>query len=141
MPHIFNSVHHSVVSNSLRPHGLQCARPPCPSSTCRVYSNMSVESVMPSNHLILCHSLFLPPSVFPSVRVFPNAPHILDRKKRKEKYSCWKTSRLITRQKRIEKSQEWWLLNSCIEVARVDMFFWLWKTKEGKQNFRIYCFN
>ena len=33
---------------------------------------MSVESVMPSNHLILCFPLFLLPSVFPSIRVFPN---------------------------------------------------------------------
>ena len=33
---------------------------------------MSTESVMPSNHLILCHPLLLPPSVFPSVRVFSN---------------------------------------------------------------------
>ena len=32
---------------------------------------MSIESVMPSNHLILCHSL-LPPSIFPSIRVFSN---------------------------------------------------------------------
>ena len=31
----------------------------------------SIESVMPSNHLILCHSLLLLPSVFPSIRVFP----------------------------------------------------------------------
>ena len=31
---------------------------------------MSVESVMPSNHLILCHPLFLPPSIFPIIRVF-----------------------------------------------------------------------
>ena len=31
---------------------------------------MSVESVMPSNHLILCHPLLLLPSVFPSIRVF-----------------------------------------------------------------------
>ena len=31
---------------------------------------VSIESVMPSNHLILCHPLFLPPSVFPSIRVF-----------------------------------------------------------------------
>ena len=31
---------------------------------------MSIESVMPSNHLILCHSLLLPPSTFPNVRVF-----------------------------------------------------------------------
>ena len=32
----------------------------------------STESVMPSNHLILCHPLLLPPSVFPSIRVFSN---------------------------------------------------------------------
>ena len=31
---------------------------------------MSIESVMPSNHLILCHPLLLPASVFPSIRVF-----------------------------------------------------------------------
>ena len=31
---------------------------------------MSIESVMPSNHLILCHPLLLPPSVFTSIRVF-----------------------------------------------------------------------
>ena len=31
---------------------------------------MSTKSVMPSNHLILCHPLLLPPSVFPSIRVF-----------------------------------------------------------------------
>ena len=33
---------------------------------------MSIESVMPSNHLFLCHSFLLPPSVFPSIRVFSN---------------------------------------------------------------------
>ena len=33
---------------------------------------MSIESVMPSIHLILCHPLLLPPSVFPSIRVFPS---------------------------------------------------------------------
>ena len=32
----------------------------------------SLESVMPSNHLILCHPLLLPPSIFPSIRVFSN---------------------------------------------------------------------
>ena len=48
-------------------------RPPCPSPTSRVYlpKLMSIESVMPSNHLILCHFLLLP-SVFPSIRVFSN---------------------------------------------------------------------
>ena len=33
---------------------------------------MSIESVMPSNHLILCHPLLLPPSVFPIIRIFSN---------------------------------------------------------------------
>ena len=33
---------------------------------------MSIEAVMPSNHLILCHPLFLPPLIFPSIRVFSN---------------------------------------------------------------------
>ena len=32
---------------------------------------MSIESVMPPNYLILCHPLFLLPSIFPSIRVFP----------------------------------------------------------------------
>ena len=33
---------------------------------------MSIELVMPSNHLILCRPLLLPPSIFPSIRVFSN---------------------------------------------------------------------
>ena len=33
---------------------------------------MSIESVMPSNHVILCHPLLLPPPIFPSIRVFSN---------------------------------------------------------------------
>ena len=33
---------------------------------------MSIESMIPSNHLILCHPLFLLPSIFPSIRVFYN---------------------------------------------------------------------
>ena len=35
-----------------------------------VFKLMSIESAMPSNHLILCHPLLLPPSIFPSIRVF-----------------------------------------------------------------------
>ena len=33
---------------------------------------MSIQLMMPSNHLILCHPLLIPPSVFPSIRVFSN---------------------------------------------------------------------
>ena len=61
-----------VVSDSLRPRESQHARPPCPSPTPRVYPNSCIESVMPSNHLILCHPLLLLPSPFPSIGVFSN---------------------------------------------------------------------
>ena len=62
----------SVVSNSLRPHEPQHARPPCPSPTPRIHPNSCpLSPVMPSNHLILCHPLLLP-SFFPSIRVFFN---------------------------------------------------------------------
>ena len=58
------------MSNSLQPHGLQHARLLCSSPSPRVFKFMSIESVMPSNHLILCHPLILLPSIFPSIRVF-----------------------------------------------------------------------
>ena len=61
------------MSDSLQPHEPQHARPPCPSPTPGVYLNSClIESVMPSNHLILCHSLLLLPSIFPSIRVVSN---------------------------------------------------------------------
>ena len=63
----------SVVSISLRPHEPQHARRPCPSPTPRVYPNpCPLSQWLPSNHLILCHCLLLLPSIFPSIRVFPN---------------------------------------------------------------------
>ena len=60
----------SVMSNSLWPRGPQHARLPCPSPT--LLKLMSIESVMPSIHLILCCPLLLLPSIFPSIRVFSN---------------------------------------------------------------------
>ena len=63
----------SVVSDSLRSHESQHARPPCPSPTPGVHSNStSIKSVMPSSHLILCHPLLLLPPIPPSIRVFSN---------------------------------------------------------------------
>ena len=66
------------MSNSLQPHKLQHTRPPCPSPTPSLPKPMSIDSVMPSNHLILCHPLPLLPSLFLSIRVFSNeaAHHI-----------------------------------------------------------------
>ena len=58
------------MSDSLWPPGLQQARLPRPSPSPSLLRLMSVESVMPSNHLILYHPLLLLPSIFPSIRVF-----------------------------------------------------------------------
>ena len=61
------------MSDSLRPHESQHTRPPCPSPTPGVHSRlMSIESVVPSSHLILCHPLLLLPPIPPSIRVFSN---------------------------------------------------------------------
>ena len=62
----------SVVSNSLQPHRQQHTRPPYPSPTPRAYSNSFHWLSDAIKHLILCYPLFLPPSIFPSIRVFSN---------------------------------------------------------------------
>ena len=50
-----------------------------PSATPRAYSNMSIELVMPSNYLVLCHPFLVLPSIFPSIRVFSNESALLIR--------------------------------------------------------------
>ena len=62
----------SVMSDSLWPYELQHARPPCPSPSPSSLKLMSIESVMPSSHLILCRPLLLLPPIPPSIRVFSN---------------------------------------------------------------------
>ena len=71
----FSSVQfsHSIMSDSLRPHEFTAA---CQASLSITNSwsqpkPMSIESVMPSNHLILCCAPLLLPTIFPSIRVFP----------------------------------------------------------------------
>ena len=63
---------HSVVSDSLKPWTI--ARKSSLSFTISqsLFKLMSIESVMPSNHLILCHPFLLLSSVFLSIRDFPN---------------------------------------------------------------------
>ena len=61
---------HSVISNSLWP--LDCSMPGFPVLHYPWVKLTSIESVMPSNHLILCHPLLFLPSIFPSTRVFSN---------------------------------------------------------------------
>ena len=61
------------MSDSLRPHESQHARTPYPSPSPGVHSDStSIESVMSSSHLILCHPLLLLPPIPPSTRVFSN---------------------------------------------------------------------
>ena len=71
MPTQFSSVQFScsVMSNSLRPHESQHARP---SPSPRVHSNTSIESVIPSSHLILGRPLLLLPPIPRSITVFSN---------------------------------------------------------------------
>ena len=62
----------SVMSDSLRPHELQHTRPPVHHNSRSSLRLMSIESVMPSSHLILCLSLLLLPPIPPSITVFSN---------------------------------------------------------------------
>ena len=86
---LFSSVQFSsVMSDSLQPHGLLHARLPCPSPTPGASPKpMSIELVMPSNHLILCHPLLLLPSISPSIRVLSNKSVLLIRWPK-----CWSFS-------------------------------------------------
>ena len=61
---------HSAVSDFLRPHGWRTPGLPVYHQLRNLPKLMSIESVMASNHLILCCPLLLLPSVFPSIRVF-----------------------------------------------------------------------
>ena len=61
------------MSDSLRPHELQRTRPPCPSTISQSSLKLtSIESVIPSSHLIPYRPVFLLPAIPPSIRVFSN---------------------------------------------------------------------
>ena len=61
----------SVTFDSLRPHGLACQASLSITNSQNLLKLIPINLVMPSNHLILCCPLLLPP-IFPSVRVFSN---------------------------------------------------------------------
>ena len=58
--------------SSATPGTLACQVPLSSTISRSLLKFMPIESVMPSNHLIPCHLLLLPPSIFPSIRVFSN---------------------------------------------------------------------
>ena len=103
----------SVLSNALRPSGLQHTRLPCSSpspggcsNSCPLMSITHVQMVMPYNHLIQCHPLLLLPSIFPSIRVFFNKSGL---------HSRWPKYRSFS----ISPSNE---LNSGLISFRIDWF-------------------
>ena len=74
-PALFSSVqfNHSVMSDSLRPHESQHARPPLSITNSQSSLRLtSIKPVMPSSHLVLCCPLLLLPPIPPSIRVFSN---------------------------------------------------------------------
>ena len=63
---------HSVVTDSATPWTAACQASLSITNSQSLLRLMSIESVMPSNHLILCCTCLLPPSIFPRIRVFSN---------------------------------------------------------------------
>ena len=70
--HISVQFSHSVVSNSATAWTAACQASLSITNFWSLLKLMSIKLVMPSNHPILCCPLFLPPSIFPSIRVFSN---------------------------------------------------------------------
>ena len=69
----------SVVPDSLQPCGLQHQASLSITNSQSLLKLLSIEPVMPSNHLILCHPLLLLPSIFPRIRVYSNESVLLIR--------------------------------------------------------------
>ena len=63
---------HSVVSDSVTPWTTACQASLSITNSQSLPKLMSIESVMPSNHLNFCHPLLLLPSIFPTIKVFSN---------------------------------------------------------------------
>ena len=68
----FSSVQSFIVSDSATPRTVARQASLSITNSLRLPKFMSTESVMPSNHLILCHSLLLLLSIFPRIRIFSN---------------------------------------------------------------------
>ena len=67
-----NQFSHSVMSDSVIPWTGAFQASLFITNSWSLLKHMSIESMMPSNHLILCCSLLLPPSIFPSISIFSN---------------------------------------------------------------------
>ena len=107
------------MSDSLRSHESQHTRPCCPITNYRSSLRLtSIESVMPSSHLILCHPLLLLPPIPPSSRVFSNESTLLMRWPKYWSFSC-----SITPSKEIpgliSSRMDWWISFQSKGLSRV----------------------
>ena len=105
---------HSVVSDSLQPHESQHQIPPYPSPTPGVYSNSCPSSWWCHPTISSCHPLLLPPSIFPSIRVFSNDYSLIKRDTRELpllSFHAQKTDQVRTKQPSMSQEesshQEW----------------------------------
>ena len=116
----------SVISNSLWPHGLQHSRLLCPSVSWTLLKLTSIESVMPSSHLVLCHCLFLLPSVFPRIRVFSSESTLHMRRQK-----CWSFSFSISPSNEYSGLTsfriDWFDLPNYMEFSKSKVLFLIWK--------------
>ena len=84
-----DQISRSVMSDSLRPHELQHARPPCHHQLSQSSPRLtSIESVMPSSHHILCRPLLLLPPIPLNIRVFSNESTLFMRWPKYWSFSC-----------------------------------------------------
>ena len=123
-PSVFSSVA-QVVSDSLRPHESQHARPLSITNSWSLLKLMSIKSVMSSSHLILCCPPFLLPPVPASTRVFSNESTLC---MRWPKY--WSFSFSISPSNEhpgvISFRMDWLGLNEVKSLSRVQLFVTLW---------------
>ena len=96
-----------VMSDSLQPYGLQHSRLPCPLPSPKF---MSSESVILSNHVILCHPLLVLPSIFPSIKVFSSESALCMRWPKYRRFSFSISSSMS--------------IQGCFPLFRVDWLVW-----------------
>ena len=98
----------SVMFNFMQPHGLHAAHQASLPFTISwsLHKLMSIESVMPSNHLILFRSLLLLPSNFSSIRVFSNELVLCIRCPNDWSFSIWYFGHLMWRTDSLEKFEQ-----------------------------------
>ena len=85
----------SVVSDSVTPWTVACQDSLSFTISQSLIKLMSIESVMPSNHLVFCHPLHLLPAIFPSIRAFSNESALIIRWPKYQSFSISPSSEYL----------------------------------------------